>query len=143
MRVGGVALVALLCLVAVESRSHDLQHRIERSEGVIVSFFFGNGEPFSYEAFEIYREGETIAFQTGRSDALGRILFLPDRAGAWRIKVYSEDGHGGEFVVSVDEHLQASNRDAPLFSRHIRIFVGIGVILGVFGCISLVRRKTK
>ncbi len=141
MKLLRLPMVTLLCLVPVEARAHDLQHRVATEPVVTISLFFGNGDPFSYESFEIYREGEAIPFQTGRTDALGHITFLPDRAGNWRVKVYSEDGHGADLTLSVDEHLQARRADAPLFPRYIGILTGIGVILGVFGLISLVRRR--
>lgn len=39
-------------------------------------------------------------FATGRTDAQGGAVFRPDRAGAWRVRVASADGHG--VVVNVD-----------------------------------------
>ena len=80
-------------------------------------------------------------FQSGRTDVLGRITFLPDQAGEWRVKVYSEDGHGVDLVLPLDEHSEASGMDQPLFTRYARIVAGVGIILGVFGLISLVRRR--
>lgn len=138
-----LALITILCVIALPAGAHNLEHEVTADEAVSVAFFFGDGSPFSYEQFEVYREGETIPFQTGRTDALGRMALLPDRAGKWRIKVHSEDGHGAELALSLDEQLRLDSVPQPFFDRYAALLTGLGIIFGTFGLISLLRRRTK
>jgi nickel transport protein len=136
-----LATIAALLFLAIPAGGHDLQHEVEAGEAIRLSFFFGDGTPFSYEAYEVYREGEEIAFQTGRTDALGRVALLPDRSGKWRIRVYSEDGHGADFVFPVNEGGRAGSTKRSISGRYGRLLTGIAVIFGVFGLMSLLRRR--
>ena len=135
--------ITIVCLIALPAAAHNLEHEVTADEAVIVAFFFGDGSPFSYEQFEVYREGETIPFQTGRTDAMGRMALLPDRAGKWRIKVHSEDGHGAELTLSLDEELRLDSVPQPFFARYTALLTGLGIIFGTFGLISLLLRRTK
>ncbi len=121
------------------TQAHDLQYTVKKINDVIeVSFYFPDGSKFSYESFEIYKEGDGVPFQTGRTDKNGRVIFIPDKEGLWIVKVYSEDGHGS--IVKVDVN-QASgvSLEKPLFVRYEKAFVGAGLILGIFGIVSIFR----
>lgn len=123
--------------------SHDLQHKVS-TEGkcVIVHFYFPDNTKFSYENFEIYKNGSKTPFQVGRTDALGRAVFCPDESGEWIVKAFSEDGHGKIVKVYVDNAKATST--SSLFDRYEKLFVGIGFILGIFGLTEIyLRRFTK
>jgi nickel transport protein len=140
----GAAAVALLLFLWLPERAagHDLQHSIEEGSAVTVKLFFADGNEFSFESYEVYRAGEEIPFQVGRTDALGRLVFLPDRAGTWRIKAFSEDGHGAELSLTTGPQGAIESAERSLFERHTRFVVGVSVIFGIFGLVSLfVRRK--
>ena len=138
-----LALITVVCMIALPAAAHNLDHEVTADEAVIVAFSFGDGSPFSYEQFEVYREGESTPFQTGRTDALGRMTLLPDRAGTWRIKVHSEDGHGAELTLPLDEQRRVDSVPQPFFARYAPLLTGLGIILGTFGLISLLMRKTQ
>jgi len=96
---GAAAIALLLCLWLPErAAAHDLRHSIEEGAAVTVKLFSADGNEFSFESYEVYYEGEEIPFQVGRTDARGRLVFLPDRAGTWRVKAFSKDGHGADFA---------------------------------------------
>lgn len=136
--------VLLLGLVPGQSLAHDLQYNIDHGRAVYVRLFFGGSEEFSFETYEVYRAGEEIPFQVGRTDARGRLVFLPDRAGAWRVKVFSEDGHGVDISITTDAQGGVEGATGPRLDRHLRIIVGVALIFGIFGLISLfVRRRAK
>jgi nickel transport protein len=136
------AVAMLLCLWLPErSAAHDLQHTVEEGTAVTVKIFFADGSEFSFERYEIYRAGEEIAFQVGRTDALGRIVFLPDRAGTWRVKAFSEDGHGADFSLVTDVRGGVGSADRSLLERHARLVVGVSIIFGIFGLVSLFARR--
>ena len=141
MRVAA-AIALLLCLWLPErAAAHDLRHSIEEGAAVTVKLFFADGNEFSFEGYEVYRAGEEIPFQVGRTDAHGRVVFLPDRAGAWRVKAFSEDGHGAEISLTTGAQGAIESADRSLFERYSRLVVGVSIIFGIFGLVSLFARK--
>jgi nickel transport protein len=141
MRAAFALALALCAWLPAPATAHDLQHRIEESEAVSIRLFFADGSPFDFESYEVYRAGEEVPFQVGRTDAKGRVVFLPDRAGTWRIKAFSEDGHGADFSFSTGVKGEAGDADQPLLERHLRIIVGVSVIFGCFGLVTLFRGR--
>ena len=138
------AAIALLLSLWLPERAagHDLRHSIEEGSAVTVQLFFADGNEFSFESYEVYYAGEEIPFQVGRTDARGRLVFLPDRAGTWRVKTFSEDGHGADFSLTTGAQGTIESADRPLFERHSRLVVGVSIIFGIFGLVNLlVRRK--
>lgn len=135
-------LAALLCL-ARPGAAHDLQYSVSGAQAVVLKLFYVDNTPFSFEAYEIYRAGEKLPYQVGRSDSQGRIAFLPDRAGDWRVKAISEDGHGLDFTLKTDAAAHVETADKPAYERYGRIVVGIATILGLFGFLSLYVKRNK
>jgi nickel transport protein len=127
--------------VALPVLAHDLQYSVEDARAVVARLYYVDAKPFSFEAYEIYRVGEKLPYQVGRTDSAGRIAFLPDRAGNWRIKVMSEDGHGLDFNLATDAAARVEARDKPVYERYGRVVVGVAVILGLFGVLSLSLKK--
>jgi nickel transport protein len=125
-----------LCALA-----HDLQYRVDEGGAVYVKLFFGDGSDFTFESYEVYRAGEDIPFQVGRTDAKGRLAFLPDQPGEWRVKAFSEDGHGVDFSLSTDMQGGLEDTDKPVFERYARLITGVAVIFGIFGLINLLARR--
>jgi len=139
---GAAAMALLLCLWLPErAAAHDLRHSVEEGAAVAVKLSFADGNEFSFESYEVYHAGEEIPFQVGRTDALGRIVFLPDRAGTWRIKAFSEDGHGADFSLTTGEQGAVESADRSIFERHSRLVVGVSIIFGIFGLVSLFARR--
>lgn len=131
-------ITALFCLFAASPvHAHDLQHSVDAAPAVVIKLFYMDKHPFAFEAYEIYREGEKLPYQVGRTDNQGRIAFLPDRAGAWRVKAFSGDGHGLDFKLETDAAAVPANTDKPVYERYGRIAVGVALILGLFGLLSL------
>jgi nickel transport protein len=143
IRAAAKALVLLLSLLPFcpAAAAHELHHSLSRSEAAVIQLFHEDGAPFAFETYEIYREGEEAPAQVGRTDRGGRIAFLPERAGRWRVKAFSEDGHGLDFTVDTGEGDPFSEEGRPLYERYQRIVVGLAVILGLFGLLMLVFRK--
>jgi len=121
--------------------AHGLQHRIDEGTAVSVKLFLADGRDFDFESYEIYRAGEEIPFQVGRTDAQGRVVFLPDQAGTWRVKAFSEDGHGAEFSFTTGVEGGAQAESETFLDRHLRIVAGVSVIFGLFGLFTLLARR--
>ncbi len=132
------------CLLAPGSLfAHDLQHTVTTGQAVVVRLFYADDRPFAFEAYEIYREGDRLPYQVGRTDARGRVALLPDRAATWRVKAISEDGHGLEFRLDTDAAAGLAGSDKPAIERYGRIAVGVAVIFGLFGALSLFYRRRR
>ncbi|MEJ5338234.1 MAG: hypothetical protein ACK42C_09340 [Aquificaceae bacterium] len=136
-----MSLLLLFVLLSV-SLSHELLKEV-RSEGncILVRFYFQDGTAFSYEEYEVYRKGDRVPFQRGRSDALGRVVFCPDRDGLWLLKISSQDGHGAELELSLRAG-RPEQRHSPAES-YKRVLSGLGYLLGIFGLISLIFGRWK
>ena len=113
------------------------------SPAVVIKLFYVDNAPFSFEGYEIYRAGEKLPYQVGRSGSQGRIAFLSDRAGPWRIKAYSENGHDLDFTLKTDAAARVETADKPAYERYGRIVVGVAAILGLFGFLSLYVKRNK
>lgn len=133
------ALVALL--VAAPAGAHEVTHEVSRGEAVVVALAYADGSPFAYEQYELTPPGEGVPFQTGRTDAAGRVVFVPDRPGDWRLRASSEDGHGADLTVSVDAVGAAAAKPRSLWERGSKLVTGVALLLGVFGLLTLFARR--
>lgn len=140
--IGRLLLALCLGLVPSAALAHDLHHEVSQGQAVVIRLSYADDTPFAFVAYEIYPKDEKLPVQVGRTDARGRIAFLPERAGAWRIKAYSEDGHGLDFALTTDAASIVAS-DQPLYERYGRIVVGVALILGLFGFISLYLKRKK
>lgn len=95
--VSALLLSAFLFVTPVSA--HHVHHEVDRAEAVVVTLAYGGGSPLAGDRYEIREAGGDAAWQTGRTDAAGRIVFLPDRDAEWRVRVFAEDGHGADFTL--------------------------------------------
>jgi len=137
------AIAATLLSLAQPAAAHDLQYSVSSANAVVVKLFYVDNTAFTFEGYEIFHAGEKLPYQVGRTDSQGRIAFLPDRAGTWRIKAISEDGHGLDFTLKTDAAAKIEASDKPAYERYGRIVVGIAVILGLFGFLALYVKRNK
>ncbi|EFK95251.1 conserved hypothetical protein, secreted, partial [sediment metagenome] len=118
-------LLAVAMVLAAPALGHDLQYSVTGGQALVVRLFYADDSPFAFEAYEVYPEGGQLPVQVGRTDAQGRIAFLPDKAGTWRIRTISEDGHGLDFTLKTDAAARLQGADKPLYERYGRIVVGV------------------
>lgn len=130
-------------LLSFSSSAHDLQHQVADGKAVVVHFFFMDNSPFSHENYEIYRLGEALPYQSGRTDAHGYVSFIPDSAGVWRLKAFSADGHGARVEMTTTQEMTLSYAEKPFVDRYGRIVIGISVLFGLFGLLSLILKRRK
>lgn len=134
-------LVGLLTLSSPIAHAHGLEYSLEHGTAVVVRTFHPDRRAFSSKAYEIFRVGEEAPYQNGHTDQEGRIVFLPDRPGTWQIKTYSEDGHGLSITLETDAAHRPSGIQRPLLERYAQPLVGLGVLFGLFGLVSLFYRR--
>jgi len=138
------AVILLIVLILVPSAyGHQLDYETTHGDAVVIRFYYADSEAFSYERYEIFREGEGIPYQTGQTDVYGRLLFLPDSAGKWHIRVFSEDGHGQDISLETGEHGTLRNTNRPILEQYARLLIGLAFIFGFFGIISLFYRRRR
>lgn len=131
-----LALMLGTCLPGL-ALAHELRHSVGEGRAAFVSVLHPDGRAFAGEGYEVFRGEETSPFQVGRTDVHGRLAFLPDRAGAWRVRIFSEDGHGLEISLSTDAEAAVDEAEAPSLPPHLRILVGMSVLFGLFGVAQL------
>ena len=133
--------LATIALLAWPAAGHDLQHTATPGQALVIQMRYADGSPFAFEAFEVYRDGDKVPQQVGRTDKGGRIAFLPDGPATWRVKAYTEDGHGLDIRIEGGADGTVTAADQPLFGRFTGIIVGIAVILGFFGILMRVSKR--
>ena len=122
--------------------AHGVTTDITHGPAVMVTVTYGDGQPMVLETCEVLAPDDSTAFQVGRTDRLGRVVFAPDRSGTWRVKVTTADGHGAEVPVEVDVSLFAVTGESTRPRTQVsKIITGIGVLLGIFGVVALVQRR--
>ncbi|NIM65428.1 MAG: hypothetical protein GTO51_05485 [Candidatus Latescibacteria bacterium] len=120
-----------------------MKYTVARGDAFVVEIYWGNNTKFSNENYEIYRPGEEAPFQVGRTNADGRVIFVPDSSGTWRLRAFSDDGHGVDISLEVGENNILIEPGKPAFERYSRFIFGVAVIFGLFGMFSLFYRKRR
>jgi nickel transport protein len=146
-----IAAAALLtALTAAHAGAHGIRHTVTRGDTIVVELAHESDAPFSDEHYQVFRPGEDEPFQAGRTDQRGRISFVPDRDGEWRVRAFSEDGHGVDLVVPAQLRAVAvppaeppveSPVERSRFGRPVRILVGVVILFALFGVAAQFLRR--
>lgn len=125
---------------------HTVDYDVTHQQAVVVSVHLGDEEA-SYSEYEVFSPADKEnPFQVGRSDAHGRVVFAPDAAGQWVVKAKADSQHGihgAEITVDVDEKSTVKNFSKPLVATHTRLLIGVSLLFGIFGVVSLLRGKAQ
>ncbi|MDT8408062.1 MAG: hypothetical protein RQ741_00555 [Wenzhouxiangellaceae bacterium] len=116
-------------------------HHVTRDQAVVVALSLGHGEPADDAGYRILAPDPGGTFQTGRSDARGRVTFLPDRPGRWRVMLTNDDGHGVEVKIDIDDQIQLSGVAGPAQGGFGTALAAAGYLLGLAGALILWRRR--
>jgi nickel transport protein len=135
-----LAVIGAATFAVLPAAAHEVEHEITRGEAIVVRLRHEDRAPFSNESYEVFRPGEATPYQVGRTDPLGRLSFVPDAPGDWRVRAFSEDGHGADLVVPSDASLVPPST-APTAGRTARIVLGLAIILGLFGAFAVYRSR--
>jgi len=136
-----LALLAFAGVTPLASYAHTVNYQVE-NKGVTVRVFYGENDPASYSEYEVFGPGDELPHQKGRTDKNGCVSFLPDRKGIWKVKVWGESEHGfhgTDVSVEIGEGLMLKGFKKPLVATHIKLFIGVSLIFGLFGVITLWR----
>ena len=140
---GRLSLALVLVLFTSLSWAHRMNHEVSTAEAQVLTVSYGFGQAPVFEPYQIFTPDSEMPFQTGRTDSRGRISFLPDRPGRWRVVVTTDDGHGVEVRIRVDEALQISEVQGPGASGLAMTLAGVGYLLGLGGLLVLWRQRKR
>jgi len=140
------SLVALAVSLAatVPVQAHEVVHEIVQTRATIIILSYDDGEPFSgarYEAGPVDAEKPAL---TGTTDRTGRVVIFGDAPGRWKLRAFSEDGHGA--VLEFDRGAGSDAEPTPETVNSqaaIPKWVGFVVLFGVFAALRQWVRRNK
>lgn len=92
-----LALAASPCGTAL---AHGTQYRVLGQSETLVEFAYTDGEAMAFAEFQLFAPAEPrVPVRSGRTDRQGRVGFVPDAPGTWRIAVRDAEGHAVEAVL--------------------------------------------
>ena len=105
---------------------------------------YRDGTPMAYCDATVYSPGDSESeFQTGTTDPNGCVAFVPDTAGVWRVTVDDGMGHLLTAQVPVGTEGVASAEASHHVDSVSSAIVGISVIFGLFGVLTLIRSRAR
>jgi len=117
--------------------AHGIHHTV-LNRGVGIEATYDDNTPVCYSEVKVFSPLDSERpFQEGLTDKNGRFIFYPDVTGAWRITVDDDMGHLLKVNINVERALMVKKENGRSHSRFQGIVVGISVIFGVFGIISI------
>ncbi|MEW8426667.1 MAG: hypothetical protein AB2594_20030 [Candidatus Thiodiazotropha sp.] len=122
---------------------HGVGMDLDRQEAQIISLHHDDETPLAGAGYELFAAGADLPYQSGRTDAGGRVVFLPGDIRQWRLRVFGEDGHGmdRQFELTADPPQQG--REDHQVSTISRMVLGLGILLSVFGTALLLAKRSR
>ncbi|PKO68666.1 MAG: ABC transporter permease [Betaproteobacteria bacterium HGW-Betaproteobacteria-14] len=137
-----LVLAVWLLLPLAPALAHEVHLAVEAASAVSVRLTFADGQPFAFEAFEVYAAGADKPSAVSRTDAQGRAVFLPPATGEVRLRAFAADGHGVDLKLNPPRGGEAAVA-AATEDRALKIILGVGILLALFGLVQLVLRRKK
>lgn len=132
--------LSILGLAAVAG-AHGVDYAVVTTTAISVTATHEDGDPLADAAWSATPPGEDAPRFSGRTDAQGRLLFVPDRPGDWRVEAFTPDGHGFVTEVSWSGADTSADNDAKGGAASLRLLAGI-VVAGFAGFLGgRVRRR--
>lgn len=140
------ALACALALFCLPVAAHEVKIATRYQPSAVVSLSYADGQPFAFEAYELYLPGKDIPEQVGRTNAAGQVIFLPGQQTDWRLKAFSGDGHGVDqrlSVTAIPDDAALPANPAGQVPRPLLLLAGSGILFGLFGIFQLCIRKKQ
>jgi nickel transport protein len=123
--------------------SHGVGLHIDRQEAGVIQLHHDDATPMAEAGYELSVVGASAPYQSGKTDALGRVVFIPGDVRAWRLRVFSEDGHGidttFELTPGAISHSHADHVDSDI----TKLVLGIGILLSGFGILMMFTKRKR
>lgn len=124
----GVPLV-LVVLLAGPAAAHSVTDTLTNASATVVRFAWATGSPVARAGFRLYGPGDSEAWLIGQSDRDGRVAFVPDRAGGWRIELQADPEHKLTRTIEITAD-RTARREGP--GRRLGVVLGV-VVAGAGG----------
>lgn len=129
--------------------AHGVGSREISLRAVTLEFFYSTGEKMSYCEAKVFSPDDSkFAAVSLRTDEQGRLAFIPDKTGTWRVIVKDNEGHQCETKINVTEEFlkdknkimnaNENNNSPEGFELFIRALLGVSLI---FNAALLVKIK--
>jgi nickel transport protein len=122
-RGGWVAVAIALAIVAADAAA--LPYEVETGPGVSIAVRHADGRVAAREPYVVHAPGVEAPFAEGVTDSRGRVTFLPNQPGEWRVAVTPEQAEPATVTIDVDE--------AAVMALPHRGLTGFVVASGFFG----------
>lgn len=143
-KVLGLAFILLALGTDAPLRAHQVQYQVGQG-GMVIEVWYEGVPPMPMKGayVKVFPPEGREEFQKGRMDARGRFCFFPDRKGQWKVLVNDGQGHGATIEVVVEEGLRLKTSGARALPIFLKLAVGLSLIFGIFGVISLFWRRQR
>jgi nickel transport protein len=114
---GLAVFLALAAACAAPARAHGVRTEVAVGATTVVTVTHEDGSPLAGTPFTVLAPGRAAPYLEGATDRHGRVVFLPDAVGAWKVRIAAADGHGAVVTVEVDSAALRSAGSAPAAVR--------------------------
>jgi nickel transport protein len=137
------ALLSITILYPPLLLSHGTGLEIERREATVIRLQHDDDTPMADANYELTASGEDQPYQTGHTDARGRVVFIPGDARQWHLRVFSQDGHGIDRRFELDAAAPRQSHGDDSIPGLAKAILGIGILLSGFGLMMLFVKRSK
>ncbi len=121
---------------------HETHHSVRMGKAVIIAAEHEHDDPMSFAAYKIYAPGGgTTEFQNGRTDSNGRLAFVPNVPGEWRVKIGDGMGHGADVAVKVTPEMTIQETVQGGLHVWQKILMAASVVWGALGTALYFRKR--
>lgn len=136
--------ILLLMLIATASLSaHEMRLEVGVDTASVITLSYPDGEPFADKPYQLFAEGSESPRQSGQTDTQGRVIFVPGRLRQWRLRAFSEEGHGTDTLLELETGSTANLSQDKAAVPFPYLILGVGVLLSGFGLLMLYARRGK
>jgi nickel transport protein len=143
LKIRTFSLSIILMVYAPMILSHGVGLDIERHEADVIQLHHDDDTPLAEVAYELTAAGASTPYQSGKTDALGRVVFISGDVSEWRLRVFSEDGHGLDTTFELTPGVASHSLTDHAESDITKLVLGIGILLSGFGIMMLFAKRKQ
>lgn len=138
-----------LAVFPASASAHALEGRVLQNEkAIVVGFDYASESVPRFAKASVFSPSNSeVEFQVGRTDMLGRVSFVPDEPGLWKVEVSDGQGHRAEVLVAVEQagvKQEAESYAVTSASRFFKVLFGLSLILNLsFVLFWLLKRSRR
>jgi nickel transport protein len=123
--------------------SHGVGLEIEQQEASVIYLHHTDDTPLVAADYELTVAGASTPYQSGKTDASGRVVFIPGDLREWRLRVFSEDGHGIDTTFKLTPGTLSHSHADHVDSDITKMILGFGILLSGFGIMMLFTKSKR